>query len=206
MLFLCWRKLSRDHGLHLGEASPSPGLLDVRRYCQGPCLACGRGAGYVGASQGVLVAEPLLKREGNLRFAGMSSVGYPADPMALGADVRERLAGVALVPYGPLSLLFSVAPDDLAPMAWDCQVGVAVTGQPVAVAGVSLEDYRNLYALSLPHSGPVRDLGLTHRRLSDHAKGLGYRLRPYWRLALRGRRLADGNLLPVADVAVFIDR
>jgi len=60
--------------------------------------------------------------------------------------------------------------------------------------------------LSLPHSGPARDLGLTHRRLRDHAAGLGYRLRPYWRLALRGRRLADGNLLPVADVAVFIDR
>lgn len=160
----------------------------------------------MGASQGVPVVEPLLKREGNLRFAGVSSAGYPADALALAASVRERLAGVALVPYGPLSLLFSVAPDDLAPTAWDCQVGVAVTGQPVAVAGVTLEDYRNLYALSLPHSGPVRDVGLTHRRLSDHAKSLGYRLRPYWRLALRGRRLADGNLLPVADVAVFIDR
>jgi hypothetical protein len=160
----------------------------------------------VGASQGVPVVEPILKREGNLRFAGVPSAGYPADALTLAASVRERLSGVALVPYGPLSLLFSVPPDDLAPAAWDCQVGVAVTGQPVAVTGVTLEDYRNLYALSLPHSGPVRDLGLTHRRLSDHAKGMGYRLRPYWRLALRGRRLADGNLLPVADVAVFIDR
>jgi hypothetical protein len=152
------------------------------------------------------VAEPLLKREGNLRFAGMPSAGYPPDALALGTQVRERLAGVALVPYGPISLLFSVAPDDLAPAAWECQVGVAVTGQPAAVPGVTLEDYRNLYALSLAHSGPIRDLGVTHRRLSDHAKTLGYRLRPYWRLALRGRRLADGNLLPVADVAVFIDR
>jgi len=152
------------------------------------------------------VAEPLLKREGNLRFAGMPSAGYPADALGLGAQVRERLAGVALVPYGPVSVLFSIAPDDLAPSTWDCQVGVAVTGQPDAVPGVTLEDYRNLYALSLPHSGPIRDLGLTHRRLSEHAKTLGYRLRPYWRLALRGRRLADGNLLPVADVAVFIDR
>ena len=152
------------------------------------------------------MAEPLLKREGNLRFAGVPSVGYPLDPLALGAEVRQRLTGVALVPYGPVTLLFSVAPDELAPAAWDCQVGVSVTGQPVAVPGVTLEDYRNLYALSLPHSGPVRDLGLTHRRLVEHAKGLGYRLRPYWRLALRGRRLADGNLLPVADVAVFIDR
>lgn len=152
------------------------------------------------------MAEPLLKREGNLRFAGVASSGYPVDPLALGASVRERLAGVALVPYGPVSILFSVAPDELAPAAWDCQVGLAVTGQPVAVAGVVLEDYRNLYALSLPHSGPVRDLGLTHRRLGEHAKGMGYRLRPYWRLSLRGRRLADGNLLPVADVAVFIER
>jgi hypothetical protein len=152
------------------------------------------------------VAEPLLKREGNLRFAGVPSIGYPLDPLALGAEVRQRLTGVALVPYGPVTLLFSVAPDELAPAAWDCQVGISVTGQPVAVPGVTLEDYRNLYALSLPHSGPVRDLGLTHRRLVEHAKGLGYRLRPYWRLALRGRRLADGNLLPVADVAVFIDR
>ncbi len=152
------------------------------------------------------MAEPLLKREGNLRFAGIPSVGYPVDPLALGADVRQRLSGVALVPYGPISVLFSVAPEETPPAAWDCQVGVSVTGQPVAVSGITLEDYRNLYALSLPHSGPVRELGLTHRRLVEHAKGLGYRLRPYWRLALRGRRLADGNLLPVADVAVFIDR
>jgi hypothetical protein len=154
----------------------------------------------------VQVAEPLLKREGNLRFAGLASGGYPCDPLAMGGQVREHLAATALVPYGPLSLWFSTAPDEAAPAAWECQVGIAVTGQPVAIPGVMLEDYRNLYALSLPHSGPVRDLGLTHRRLAEHAKGMGYRLRPYWRLALRGRRLADGNLLPVADVAVFIDR
>jgi hypothetical protein len=148
----------------------------------------------------------LLKREGNLRFAGIPSAGYPVDPLALGADVRHRLAGVALVPFGPISVLFSVAPEETPPATWDCQVGLGVTGQPIAVTGVTLEDYRNLYALSLPHSGPVRELGVTHRRLVEHAKGMGYRLRPYWRLALRGRRLADGNLLPVADVAVFIDR
>jgi hypothetical protein len=152
------------------------------------------------------MVEPLLKREGNLRFAALPSTGYPLDPLAMGSDLRDRLAEVALVPYGPVSLLFSLPPEELPPTAWDCQVGVAVTGQPVAVAGVTLEDYRGLYALSLPHAGAVRDLAHTHRRLMDHAKGLGYRLRPYWRLALRGRRLADGNLLPVADVAVFIDR
>ena len=109
------------------------------------------------------MVEPLLKREGNLRFAGLSSVGYPVDPLRLGANVQERLAGVALVPYGPISLIFSVPPDDLASTAWDCQVGTAVTGQPVTISGITLEDYRNLYALSLPHSGPTRELGLTHR-------------------------------------------
>ena len=150
--------------------------------------------------------DPVLKREGNLRFAGMASVGYPVDPLALVAQVRQRLASTALVPFGAASLWFSVAPDDAPATTWDCQVGLGVTGQPVALDGVTLEDYRNLYALSLSHTGPMRELPLTHRRLLEHAKSLGHRVRPYWRLALRGRRLADGNLLPLADVAVFIDR
>jgi len=191
-----------------GEASTSRTPLHAvfLVLCQRSLPCQGSGGPVSGRPPGEHVAEPLLKREGNLRFAGLPSTGCPIDPLAMGVDVHQRLSGVALVPYGPISLLFSIPPDDLAPSAWDCQVGVAVTGQPVPVPGVTLEDYRNLYALSLPHSGAWRDLGRTHRRLSDHAKGLGYRLRPYWRLALRGRRLADGNLLPVADVAVFIDR
>jgi hypothetical protein len=152
------------------------------------------------------VADPLLKREGNLRFAGLASAGYPLDPMALVAELRGRLAGYEVVPYGPATLLFSVPPEESAPAQWSCQVGVAITGLPKPIAGVQIEDYRGLYALSLPHSGPIRDLPATVRRLSTHGKGLGYRLRPYWRLALRRRALADGNLLPVADVAVFLDQ
>jgi hypothetical protein len=152
------------------------------------------------------VPDPLLKREGNLRFAGLASAGYPLDPLALAEDLRSRLAGLEVTPYGPVTLLFSVAPEDGAPSQWSCQVGVAITGLPTPIPGVQIEDYRALYALSLPHVGPVRDLPVTLRRLSDHGKGLGYRIRPYWRLALRRRPLADGNLLPVADVAVFLDK
>jgi len=152
------------------------------------------------------VADPLLKREGNLRFAGLASEGYPLDPMALVAALRERLAGHEVVPYGPATLLFSVPPEESPPAQWSCQVGVAITGLPKPIAGVQIEDYRGLYALSLAHSGAIRELPATVRRLSEHGKGLGYRLRPYWRLALRRRALNDGNLLPVADVAVFLDQ
>lgn len=152
------------------------------------------------------MAEPLLKREGNLRFVGMACRGWPADPLALAGEVRSRLVGTTLVPHGPASVLFSLPPEDLPPDQWECQVGTAVTGLPATIPGLSVEDYRGLHALSQPHRGAVRDLPATLRALTDHARGLGHRLRPYWRLALRCRRLADGNLLPVADVAVFLDR
>jgi hypothetical protein len=85
-------------------------------------------------------------------------------------------------------------------------VGVAITGMARSLQGMLIEDYRNLVALSLPHSGAIRDLPQTWRKLHDHGRSLGRQVRPYWRLALRDRRLADGNLLPVADVAVFLDR
>ena len=150
--------------------------------------------------------EPLLKREGNLRFVGLASPGWPADPQALAAEVLRRLDGLEATPYGPATLLFSQSPAEGAPETWECQVGTAITGLPPAVPGAQVEDYRGLYALSLPHAGSVRDLPATWRRLTEHARGLGYRVRPYWRLALRRRRLADGNLLPVADAAVFLDR
>jgi hypothetical protein len=150
--------------------------------------------------------DPLLKREGNLRFAGLASEGYPLDPLALAEDLRARLSGHDVTPYGPVTLLFSVAPEESPPNHWACQIGVAITGLPTPIPGVQIEDYRSLYALSLPHSGAVRDLPTTVRRLCDHGKGMGYRIRPYWRLSLRRRPLADGNLLPVADVAVFLDK
>lgn len=158
------------------------------------------------ADKAPAMPEPLLKREGNLRFAGVASPGYPADPFVLVDQVCKQLSGLELVPHGPASVWFAVGPDEAPPSAWDCQVGMAVTGLPVPIPGVAVEDYRNLYALSLPHVGTVRDLCRTHQRLVAHAKTMGYHVRPYWRLALRERQLADGNLLPVADVAVFLDR
>jgi hypothetical protein len=148
----------------------------------------------------------LLKREGNVRLVSLTSRGYPEHALGMVAQVRAQLTNTALVPFGAATLLFSVPPDDQPPSLWECQVGIAVTGQPTSVPGLSVEDYRGLYALSLPHSGAIRDLAFTHRRLVEHAKTLSYPIRPYWRMALRGRRLADGNILPVSDVAVFIDR
>jgi hypothetical protein len=152
------------------------------------------------------VPDPLLKREGNMRYAGLASAGYPLDPFALAEELRQHLAGREVTPYGPVTMLFSVAPEDSPPSHWSCQVGVAITGLPIPIPGVQIEDYRALYALSIAHAGPIRDLPATVRRLCEHGKGLGYRIRPYWRLALRRRPLADGNILPVADVAVFLDQ
>jgi hypothetical protein len=157
-------------------------------------------------SWGKSVVEPLLKREGNLRLVAAPCLGYPVNALALVQQVREQLTGSALVPYGAATVWFSVPPAEAPPTTWECQVGIAVTGQPTTIAGLNIEDYRGLYALSLPHSGPIRDLAHTYRRLVEHAKSMSYPVRPYWRLALRGRRLADGNVLPVSDVAVFIDR
>jgi hypothetical protein len=152
------------------------------------------------------VAEPLLKREGNLRFVSRAERGYPSDVLSIVQDVRAQLTNLALVPYGPATVLITLPPDEQPCRAWECQVGSAVTGQPRTIAGYSVEDYRGLYALSLPHTGPIRQLAQTHAKLVTHATSMSYRVRPYWRVALRARRLADGNLLPVCDVAVFIDK
>ena len=149
--------------------------------------------------------EPLLKKEGNLRFASLPAPGYPADPWQLADRVRELLDEQEIDSYGPVTLLFANAVIDEPASAWECQVGLAITGMARPMHGMLVEDYRNLVALSLPHQGPIRDLPLTWRALRDHGRSLGRQVRPYWRLALRDRRLADGNLLPVADVAVFLD-
>jgi hypothetical protein len=156
--------------------------------------------------RGVRVAEPLLKREGNVRLVTRTLRGYPDDVLGVVAEVRAQLATTALVPYGPATVLMTLPPDEQPCSAWECQVGCAVTGQPVRIANLAVEDYRALYALSLPHSGPIRQLAQTYAKLAAHATSMSYRVRPYWRVALRARRLADGNLLPVCDVAVFIDK
>lgn len=151
------------------------------------------------------MSEPLLKAEGNLRFASLSSAGYPPDPWLLADRVRDLLDEQEIDTYGPVTVWFPTGPGDAEPNAWECQIGVAMTGMARAMNGLLIEDYRNLVALSLPHNGPLRDITQTWRRLHDHGRSLGRQVRPYWRLALRDRRLADGNLLPVADVAVFLD-
>ncbi len=150
--------------------------------------------------------DPLVKSEGNLRFAALAVTGYPLDPHALAAQVRNFLDEQDIDAYGPTTIWLATGPGDDAVEAWDCQVGLACTGMPRPGAGVMIEDYRQLVALSVPHQGSVLDLPRTWKRLQDHGRSLGHRLRPYWRVCLRRRRLADGNLLPVADVAVFLDR
>jgi hypothetical protein len=152
------------------------------------------------------VAEPLLKREGNVRLVTRTQRGYPSDVLGMVDEVRGQLATTALVPFGPAMVLMSLPPDEQPCSAWECQVGTAVTGKPQRVAELSVEDYRALFALSLPHTGPIRQLAQTYAKLAAHATSMSYRVRPYWRVALRARRLADGNLLPVCDVAVFIDK
>jgi hypothetical protein len=152
------------------------------------------------------MVEPSLTHEGNLRLAGFPLTGYPEDPVTLGQRLRTILDEQDIDPYGPVSVWFAGSPEHEGPDRWEGLVAVACTGFPRPQAGMLVEDYRRLSALSLPHHGPITDLPRTWRRLMDHGQSLGHRLRPYWRLSLRARRLSDGNLLPMADVSVFLDR
>ncbi len=205
----------RDGSLSIGTLLP-PAIIDRTSLKQGlprslrafppreRRTACRRArAGRLGP--GGTVADPTFAREGNIRFAGISSPGYPDDPWALEREVVRLLAGQEVEAYGPATLIFNVAPSDLPASGWECQVGTTITGLGRSMGRMSVEDYRGLHAWTIAHSGPIKDLTSTWRRLADHATGKGQRLRPYWRLALRDRRLADGNLLPSADVSVFID-
>lgn len=152
------------------------------------------------------MADPTLRRDGNLRFAGVARPGYPVDASALAERVRGLVeAQVGVISQGPPTLLFTLPPHGH-PSEWECQVGVAVSGLPRPVEDVQVEDYHALQAVVLAHSGPIRDLDTTHRRLVEHARVLGRVVRPYWRLSLWRKRLADGNALPLAEVAVFVDR
>jgi hypothetical protein len=158
------------------------------------------------------VPDPKLVREGNIRLACVAGLGWPADPLAVAAEVRKAAAELGGQPYGAVQIFLAGAPDDEPPAAWECHVGVTVTGMPRpggSTAGgqrLMVEDYRDLAALTVAHHGPTSALGQTWRRLADHGRALGHRLRPYWRVALRRRQLADGNPLPIAEVAVFLDR
>ena len=155
--------------------------------------------------------EPKLTRDGNLRLACLAGSGWPADPLAIAAALRQNLGEQAVEAYGAVQIFVAGSPEAELPAAWEVHVGIAVSGLPrpgAVLAGqpILIEDYRNLVALSLPHPGPVRELGSTWSRLAEHGRALGHRLRPYWRVALRRRQLADGNILPTSEVAVFLDR
>lgn len=152
------------------------------------------------------MAEPTLRHDGNLRFAGTVHPGYPADAEGEAERVRALFAGQeGVAAYGPPTILFTLPPHD-APASWECSVGVTLTGLARPPAGVQIEDYARLDALVLPHTGPIRELDATYRRLVERARVLGHPLRPYWRLQLWRKRLADGNALPLAEVSVFVDR
>jgi hypothetical protein len=149
---------------------------------------------------------PRSGHEGNIRFAGLPSDGWPEDPEGLSRRVRTILDDQNADHYGPPTVIVSTPPGELPSSLWDCVVGVAVTGLPQASQGLVIEDYRDLAPLVLPHLGAVRDLPATWARLQARARELGRRLRPYWRVRLSRTRLADGNLLPLAEVAAFLER
>ncbi len=148
---------------------------------------------------------PRSVREGNLRFAGLPTRGYPDDPLALAGQVRSLLDAQKADHYGSPTVVISAPPVGQPADTWDCLCGLAVTGLPRAGDGLIIEDYRDLRPLALAHHGPVRDLAATWERLAAQAREQGLRLRPYWRLRLKRSRLADGNLLPCAEVAVFVE-
>lgn len=152
------------------------------------------------------MADPRMRFEGNLRLASSHSDGYPRQIEHIYDLVLDDIAEQPVNPYGPIVLFFNLPPDDQGPDAWPCQVGTAVTGLGRASEAVYIEDYRGLHALVLNHMSPIKNIAATYRRLRDHALAMGFRVRPYWRIALRRQRLADGHLYPQCEVSVFLDR
>ncbi len=155
------------------------------------------------------MADPKLRFEGNLRFASIGHDGCPLNAQDLWQDIVSTLvekADTAVECYGPPVILFTLPADDEPISNWPCQVGTAITGLTTQQPPLFIEDYRNLYSLSAPHMDALADLHLTYKQLANHARALGYSLRPYWRLSLRRTRLADGGILPAAEVSVFVDR
>jgi len=153
------------------------------------------------------MAEPELRREGNLRMASLPTEDWPADPRDLYARVLATLGEQGEVhPYGPVSVLIDLPPGDEDPRSWRCQVGSALTGLPRPAPPLLMEDYAKLQALVLPHHEPVAQLATTWRLLDDHARAMGWVPRPYWRVSLRRSLTADGNLFPQTEVAIFLDR
>lgn len=150
--------------------------------------------------------EPHLVSEGNLRFASIAADGLPCSVDARDREVRELLAAKGGCEHaGPATIIIDLPPND-APADWRCQVGCAVIGQPRPHGALLVEDYRGLQSLGCDHHGSWRDLAGTHAELAAHAQAMGWRLRPYWRVALPRQRSADGHLVPGCAVSVFLDR
>lgn len=153
--------------------------------------------------------QPQQRREGNIRYASTDHIGYPEDVWGTVDQVIDLVqAAESVVPvttYGPPVVLFPLPADDRDPSQWSCQVGTAITGLPRARSPLLVDDYRRLRSVVLPHLGPVRELHLTWQRLMDYVSKEPLRPRPYWRLALTRHRLDDGTLLPVPEVALFVD-
>jgi hypothetical protein len=152
------------------------------------------------------MAEAAIRSEGNLRFAGKACMGYPVDlaeQARLIADLVSKQDGVSA--YGPPTLLFTLPPHG-EPGTWEGQVGTAVTGLPVPADQIRVEDYHDLRSCWIAHTGPIQELPETHRKLTERARSQGFVVRPYWRVQLWRRRLADGSPLPVCEVSVFLER
>lgn len=152
------------------------------------------------------MSDPAIRSEGNLRFAGEPCLGYPVDVEARVRRIREALASQPEIKdYGPATILFTLPPHGEA-NTWEGQVGVAITGLPQPIGDIRAEDYHDLRACWMAHQGPIRDLAATHGRLVERARSQGFIVRPYWRVQLWRRRLADGSPLPVCEVSVFLER
>jgi hypothetical protein len=143
-------------------------------------------------------------RLGNLRLAGIACTGYPDDPWSASRRVHEELQEQGFTPQGAVQIWFSLPPDG-DPATWHGTIGHPFVGLARPTAELVIEDYRDLRSLSLPHPGPIAELGLSHQQLQSEAGRQRARLRPYWRVSLARQALSDGSLLPQATVSVFVD-
>lgn len=153
--------------------------------------------------------EPVIRREGNLRFVSLPLEGWPFDYEDAIQPVDEVLASgteQGIRGYGPAQIMVSLPPDDPDPQTWSMHLGRACTGIPAVRSPLLVEDYQQLVTVTIPHHGPVRDLARSFRLAADFARSQGARPRPYWRISLHRRATPDGQGILVTEVAVFIDR
>ena len=114
--------------------------------------------------------EPSPVDEGNCRLASIPADGWPAQPEALYDRVTSVLAeqkGVAVA--GPLTILVDMAPAGDPPEDWRCQIGVPITGLARPIPPMLVEDFHNLQALTLSHSGSIAEIAQAWQTLSQQA-------------------------------------